>query len=94
MPPPHHPGEAGVATEDVSDIEYVYVVHNPDRRSCKIGRSLAPETRLKAFRTDNDSDLRITFKLGMDRALAPRVERLARRIAVQDHRKPKTREWL
>jgi len=76
------------------DQDYVYVVHNPDRNSCKIRRSRQPETRLKAFRTGNECDLKVTFKLGMDRAISSEVEALARRIAQQDLKKPRTREWL
>lgn len=86
--------ETTTAAVITPDLDYVYVVHNPDRNSCKIGRSRQPETRLKAFRTGNESDLKITFKLGMDRAISGEVEALARRIAQRDLKKPRTREWL
>jgi predicted GIY-YIG superfamily endonuclease len=75
-------------------IDYVYVINNKDRNSCKIGRSNNPEGRLRTFKTGNDGNLILTYKLGVDRKNSPKVEALARRIAVKDLGKPKTREWL
>lgn len=75
-------------------FRYVYVIHNAERNRSKIGMSYNPEERLRNLQTGNDSDLTLTYQLGMDAVLAPKVEREARKIAENDLKKPRTREWL
>jgi hypothetical protein len=71
----------------------VYAVADSKRGALKIGMATDASTRVKNLQTGSHSRLELTFSESVDYADAPKVETLARHIAVS-HGKKKTREWL
>jgi hypothetical protein len=76
------------------ETTFIYVIHNEHRGNCKIGKANDPETRLKNLQTGNESTLRLTCMIEVEKSIASKVERGARKIAENDFGKSRTREWI